>query len=257
MNMNETINSKFVPLYKEIHDDNNFNRRLDQITFFTLPVKDAQNQPFHWLDLINGVVNQSNKIYLDASSNFILVEGWALDGLNDSVASRVFIEVGNEYILANYGKERESVVDYYKKAYYINSGYHACLNAEKVIKAQKFTVHIISLDETYRYESQHFFVSRRRFFNKDRLLKKNAICKPDLHINTVPEFLAIPVKDAQNQPFHWLDYVNGVCRQTDGIFYMDSTANYIPVEGWALDGLNDSVASRVFIEVGGEYIQAN
>jgi len=167
--------NNFVNLYKELHDDNNC--RKENVTLLLLPVKNAQNKPVHWLDFINGggAYRKGNNFFIASSSNFITIEGWAVDGLNDSTASLVIIEVGNEYILANYGKKRESVVDFFKNANFLNSGYYAILNAKKVIDAHGFIVHIISADETYRYEPLYYYVHKYKKFQKHLIFIKNAI----------------------------------------------------------------------------------
>jgi hypothetical protein len=126
-----------------------------------ISIKDSKNQPFHFLDWVNGYeISNSKDIAIKDSSDSIMIEGWALDGLNNSVASRIIIEVGNEYIEADYSKERGSVSDYFEKQHYKYSGYSAYLNTQKVLEAGGFSVHVISADGTYQYEPQFFSVSK-------------------------------------------------------------------------------------------------
>jgi len=131
----------------------------NEYSYTTLPINNnSQGKPFHWLDYINKELYTGNEINIDVNSEYISIEGWALDGINDTTASQVVIQVGEEYSLANYGKERESVVNYFEKPQYLNSGYTANLNTKKVLDAGGFSVHVISADETYQYEPRYYSV---------------------------------------------------------------------------------------------------
>jgi len=123
------------------------------------PIKnDFQEKPFHWLDYINEEIYAGKEIRIDVNSEYVSIEGWALDGINDTIASQVIIQIGAEYVMCEYGKARESVVNYFGKQQYLNSGYTANLNTKKVLDAGGFTVHVISADGTYQYEPQFFNV---------------------------------------------------------------------------------------------------
>ena len=126
----------------------------------TLP-KNTLDHTWSSLDIVNNEVITSKSFSIDSSLHYFRIAGWALDAINDTLASQVIIQVGDEYILATYGKKLEYVADYFDKQQFLNSGWYAVLNTKKVLDAGGFFVHVITADGSYKYEPQQYHVISR------------------------------------------------------------------------------------------------
>ena len=119
------------------------------------------NQPYQYLDFVNGeILGSTNNITVSNNISHIELEGWAVDCLANDTASKVMVQVGNEYYEANYGKPRESVVIYFQNDGWLNSGYTITLNAKEVIEAGKISIHVISQDGSYQYPPVRYTITQ-------------------------------------------------------------------------------------------------
>ena len=114
-----------------------------------LTVKNADG--FQHLDLCNGLLLSDKEMRLTVSGNKCSLEGWAIDPDATCVAGAVYVQVGNAYYPAHYGKKRSSVAEYFGKDSYLNCGYTIDLDAAVVRDEGQISIHVISFDGTYRY----------------------------------------------------------------------------------------------------------
>lgn len=96
-------------------------------TEYTLSKLDELNQnkrqTKYSIDNINGTtIGTSNKEVI-IRGNLLKIYGWAIDFPNEKPASKVFIEINDKLYKTNYGLRREDVMNAYKNASYLNSGW--------------------------------------------------------------------------------------------------------------------------------------
>ncbi len=119
------------------------------------------DEPFQYLDYVNNEILGSQDIYIDSTQRITTLEGWAVDVLADNVASSVLIQVGEKIYKADYGKERQSVVDYFNKPNWKNSGYTVALPTEALLEAGTMKILVVSNDGQYKYETQEYKVNKK------------------------------------------------------------------------------------------------
>lgn len=119
------------------------------------------DQPFQNLDYVNNEVFGSQDIYIDSTHRGTTLEGWAVDVLADNVASAVLVQVGDKIYQADYGKERQSVVDFFNKPNWINSGYVIKVPTQALLEEGSMKILVVSNDGKYKYESQQYIINQK------------------------------------------------------------------------------------------------
>ena len=133
------------------------NRDAEWGNYKNLPIVKTQGL-YEILDYIDDTLSHDYLISIDASRTVSFAEGWAIDIDNNSAAGRVFVQVGDHYYSANYGKERASVADAFNNNAFLYSGYTVSLDTNEILQAGKISVHVVSQDESYRYEPIEYHV---------------------------------------------------------------------------------------------------
>jgi hypothetical protein len=117
-----------------------------------LPVKESPPEGLMWLDSVNNnVVVSKDALTIGKMDKTAKLDGWAVDQSAGSVASNVFLKVGDKYYTGSYGAPRTSVSDYFHNPDLTNSGFTFNVNSEELINAGKISFLVISLDKTYQY----------------------------------------------------------------------------------------------------------
>lgn len=125
-----------------------------------LKVKYLKDKFTFALDYVNQKLVNSINIEIDNENEFTHLEGWAADIEKGTVAKSVYIQVGSKFIKANYGIEKQSVVDYFKNENLLKTGFTADIKTEDIIKAGGFTICVISNDGLYKYNSNKWIVKQ-------------------------------------------------------------------------------------------------
>lgn len=116
-----------------------------------LPIANDADWFYQYLDMCGSQIVQGDSVSIEPESEQCYFEGWAIDPKAGSVASAVYLQVGEQLYRMNYGKERQSVVDAFEDNAYLNSGYTILLDTAELLEAREITIHVISADGTYRY----------------------------------------------------------------------------------------------------------
>lgn len=190
----------------------------------------SESQGFHYLDICNdAVVPDGDNSLLFAKDRYQL-EGWAIDPDARTTASAVYVQVGNDYYQAKYGKERASVAEFFNEDNYVHCGYTVTLDADKVNQAGCIMVHVISGDGTYRYSPIEYVIEDLR--------------ESDEAVND------LPIVEYEGQAKYLsLDIFADVLADEDKV-YLAQDKQQCYVEGWATDPLARGVAGALYIEVG-------
>jgi hypothetical protein len=95
---------------------------------------------------------QGNTITVDPNTVSTFISGWAIDANANKSASGVVIKLGDEVITARYGLGSDDIVQYFGEQVYNNCRFEVALNTERLTEEGKFTVYIVSDDNSYVYE---------------------------------------------------------------------------------------------------------
>ena len=195
-----------------------------------LPVRDSGNI-YQYLDYIADTLSKGNTIFLDVGQDRSYAEGWAIDAINGTVASEIILQVGDQYYRADYGKERQSVVDAFGNDAYLNSGYTILLDTAEILSAGEIAIHVISADGTYRYPPVIYHVDGAA--TEDKSSKKD-----------------LPVLDyTADMGYQFLDLCGEQAVTADTIS-VDTENTECYIEGWAVDPIHGGTAGNVVIRVG-------
>ena len=126
-----------------------------------LPVKHLdKNTSTFWIDYFDATWKQGNIYVVDKNKKILKLDGWAIDVLSGHTAKEVIIQIGNEFIYADYGGPKQSVADRFSDQNYVNSGLTIKLDTDKIVAAGGFTIHIIGKDGSYRYDPISYSLER-------------------------------------------------------------------------------------------------
>ncbi len=192
------------------------------------PVVTYEEWGYHNLDRAGDTPTEGYEITIDQTAPTTELEGWAIDPLAQTTASGVIIQIGDQYYEAVYGKERDTVAEFFHSDSYLKCGYTIELNTQELAASQYITIHVISADGTYQYPPETY----------------------SIRLNTVK-----PVVSYTEWGFHNLDRLGDIHAEGYNV-NVDQTKEVTVVEGWALDPLADSTASGVIIQIGDQYYEA-
>lgn len=113
-----------------------------------------------WIDYFDATWKPGNTYVIDKDKKMLKLSGWAVDILSGKPAKEVVIQIGNEFIRADYGSEKQSVVEKLGSKEYLNSGLTIKLDADKVSAAGGFSSNVIGSDGSYTYEPITYSVGR-------------------------------------------------------------------------------------------------
>lgn len=116
-----------------------------------LPVVDYAEWGYQFVDYLGSTLSGGNVLTVNSGDVTSFIEGWAVDPLAGTTASAVVLQIGDQYYYADYGKERDSVSDYFQNDAYLQSGYTATLDTQELMAAGQLMVHVLSADGTYQY----------------------------------------------------------------------------------------------------------
>ena len=116
------------------------------------------NMSYQYLDLCGDIPASTDAIYVDAESEILYIEGWAVDPVNGGTASGVVIDVGVHEYKATYGKPRQTVADAYGDNSYLNCGYTAILDTQEALEAGSIIVKVITADGANQYPATSYRV---------------------------------------------------------------------------------------------------
>lgn len=207
--------------------------RFDQShRFRARPIKKPVASYGEWgyqnLDRIGDTLIEGYVIILDQTAPTTVLEGWALDPLAQTTASGVTIQVGERYYETVYGKERDTVAEFFHNDAYLNCGYTIELDTQELIAAQSIAIYVISADGAYQYPPETYTI----------------------RLSTIK-----PVVSYTEWGFHNLDRLGDIHAEGYTV-NVDQTKETTVVEGWALDPLANSTASGVTIQIGDQYYEA-
>lgn len=121
----------------------------------SIPIRETQ-ETYQYLDYTSDKMSEGDIIYVDTNNTVCYGEGWARDPIAGKPAGKVVIQAGDTFQMAEYGKERQSVRDYFGDDAYLNTGYTFLLNLLEIRKTDTVIVHVISADGQYRYPPVYY-----------------------------------------------------------------------------------------------------
>lgn len=107
---------------------------------------------FAHLNWINGapIVDGENTV----TGEFVELEGWAIDPQAGSVASEVYVSIGNKIYTTEYGKVRDDVAKYFEDSKFKESGFLARIpNSTLSTGVFPIGVYVVGADGTSYYSS--------------------------------------------------------------------------------------------------------
>ncbi|URN95424.1 MAG: hypothetical protein NAG76_03955 [Candidatus Pristimantibacillus lignocellulolyticus] len=138
---------------------NSKEKYTDYEVYSNLPSKGESSM---YLDhFSNESVQEQGVLQIDKTKEVVSLNGWALDGINNSTADSMYLHVGDKYYPAIYGTPHEGVSTYFQNSELLNSGFSFTVNAQDLIEAGEFSFIIISQDKSYQYSPVEYKVETK------------------------------------------------------------------------------------------------
>ena len=127
--------------------------------YINLPTRNTV-VPTNWVDYINAeIVNNQEEWNIDETTPITKIEGWAIDPVAQNVASKIYLQVGDEYYEAEKHQKRQSVVEVLGNKNYLYSGFTFEIKTSDLLaNSENVKLITVSRDKSAKYIGKNITV---------------------------------------------------------------------------------------------------